>query len=164
MASSSKPGDEFGTSVSLYGKNLVGGAPGRVVTGHELTTSGVAQLFSLSETAAPTSAPTAKPSDWYESFTYTATVTTISSTPSAYGSAVAQFGSFVVIGAPECTAPCVSGGAVNVYEVYSPELVKTVRFLSYFNLNVSFFFLLDVFYFLRSTPPTPLYPRSSVSP
>jgi hypothetical protein len=123
---SSKPDDEFGSSVSLYGRNLVGGAPGRAVTGSGLTTSGVVQLFSLSETAAPTYAPTTGPSDWYESFTYTATITTTSTTPSAYGSSVGQFGSLVVVGAPECIAPCVTGGAINVYEVYSPELIKTV--------------------------------------
>jgi hypothetical protein len=123
---SSKPDDKFGSSVSLYGQNLIGGAPGRVASGNGITTSGMAQFFSLSETAAPTYAPTMGPSDWYESFTYTATITTSSTTPSAYGSSVAQFGSLVVVGAPECIAPCVTGGAINVYEVYSPELIKTV--------------------------------------
>jgi hypothetical protein len=119
-------GEKFGSSVSLYGPTVIAGSPGRPETKNGITTTGAAPMFMYAVSAAPSVAPTAQPDQWFETEMYVAPVNSKSNTPSAFGSSVDQFGSLVAIGAPECNSPCTSGGAVSLYEVYSPELLKTV--------------------------------------
>lgn len=61
VPASSAAGDMYGSSASMYGLKVVGGAPGRAVSSNGISTSGVAVMFEFSNSPAPTAAPTPEP-------------------------------------------------------------------------------------------------------